>query len=66
MSTRWEDIVDLARQVDGDFAKGGVPDGALVVRLAVAVREFQRQLAGPRVLSKTTPPSGFTGSRPVE
>lgn len=46
MSTRWENVVTLAREIDAAYAAGKDPDGAVVARLARAVLEFQSELSG--------------------
>jgi len=46
MSTRWENVVTLAREVDASFARGQVPDSTTVARLARAVLDFQKELSG--------------------
>lgn len=55
MSSRWESILSIAREVDEAFAKGRVPETALVMLLARAVLEFQQHLAGARVTSRPPP-----------
>lgn len=47
MSTRWENVVSLAREIDDAVASGKPPDGASIARLARAVLDFQKELAGP-------------------
>jgi hypothetical protein len=46
MSTRWENVVSLAREIDAAVAAGRAPDDAIVARLARAVLDFQRELFG--------------------
>jgi hypothetical protein len=46
MSTRWENVVNLARDVDAVLASGRTPDITIVARLARAVIDFQRELYG--------------------
>lgn len=46
MSTRWENVVTLAREVDAAFGRGESPDSTIVARLARAVVDFQNELAG--------------------
>jgi hypothetical protein len=46
-STRWEEIVRLAQEVDAD-CRGGTIDPERVVRLAREVIEFQRALVTMR------------------
>jgi len=46
MSTRWENVVTLARALDESFSKGEVPDATTVARLARAVLDFQTDLSG--------------------
>lgn len=57
MSTRWENVVTLAREVDASFARGQVPDGTTVARLARAVLDFQKELSGAASANNRTPPS---------
>lgn len=54
MSSRWENVVVLAREVDAAYAAGKTPDSAVVARLARAVLDFQTSLSG----------SGGAGNRP--
>lgn len=48
MSPRWESIVRTAREIDGTFADGRMPELALVAGLARAVVDFQEGLMGMR------------------
>lgn len=57
MSTRWENVVTLAREVDAAFARGQVPDGTVVARLARAVLDFQKELSGAQSSRAGAPPS---------
>lgn len=56
MSTPWESIVSVAREIDGAFASGREADLDLVMRLARAVLDFQQHLAGARVMRKPPAP----------
>ncbi|HTQ48164.1 MAG TPA: hypothetical protein VMI75_35655 [Polyangiaceae bacterium] len=55
MSSRWENVVTLAREVDAYCAKGQVPDNDTVARLAQAVIDFERELSRAR---SSGPPEG--------
>lgn len=55
MSTRWENVVTLAREVDASFAKGQVPDNTVVARLARAVLDFQKELSGANSSASRSP-----------
>ncbi len=57
MTSRWENIVIVARDIDQAFAAGRAPEPELVMRLARAVIDFQQHLAGPRVVSRTVQPA---------
>lgn len=48
MSHRWENVVTLAREVEGAVAKGESPELTSAARLARSVIELQRWLVGPR------------------
>jgi len=56
MSTRWENVVDLARELDAAIASGRAVDDTIVARLARAVLEFQRELTGPGSAIPRPPP----------
>jgi hypothetical protein len=56
MSTRWENVVSLAREVDAAFARGQVPDSTIVARLARAVLDFQKELSGATAAPNSRPP----------
>jgi len=58
MSSRWEGIVTVARDVDEAFARGAVPDAAMVMRLARALIDFQQYLTntGARLPYSMLPP----------
>lgn len=56
MTSRWENIVIIARDIDEAFAVGRAPEPELVMRLARAVIDFQQHLAGPRIASRTEQP----------
>lgn len=49
-SSRWESIVTTAREVDGAFADGTVPELALMMRLARSVLDFQQHLTGTQMM----------------
>ena len=55
MSSRWESILSLAREIDEAFANGRAPETALIMLLARAVLDFQQHLAGARVTNKRPP-----------
>lgn len=55
MTSPWESIVLLARDIDAAFGRREEPESALVVRLAREVLDFQQQLAAQRA-SKKEPP----------
>ncbi len=55
MSSPWESIVSIAREVDGAFATGREPELEVVMRLARDVLDFQRGLASARVTIKPPP-----------
>lgn len=57
MSTRWENVVSLAREVDAAFARGQVADTTVVARLARAVLDFQKELSGAQSSRPGVPPS---------
>lgn len=57
MSSPWESIVSVAREIDGAFATGREPELAVVMRLARAVLDFQQGLASARVTIKPPPVS---------
>ncbi len=65
MSSCWESIVSVAREIDGAFANGTPPEPVLVMQLARAVVDFQQQLAGPKVIIKTRPIQYATDSSSV-
>ncbi|HEX8796905.1 MAG TPA: hypothetical protein VF765_38400 [Polyangiaceae bacterium] len=48
MSSRWENIVRSAREIDQSFASGRQPEFAYVAGLARAVLDFQQHLVGTR------------------
>ena len=48
MSSRWESIVRVARDVDQSFADGKQPEFAHVAGLARALLDFQQHLVGMR------------------
>ncbi|MGA7120908.1 MAG: hypothetical protein WBY94_12465 [Polyangiaceae bacterium] len=55
-SREWEDVVELARQIDHGIASRKGLEGNDVLRLARAVLEFHGRLAsGPAVSPKTDP-----------
>lgn len=56
MSTRWENVVTLAREIDAAVAAGRPPDGAIIARLARAVIDFQRELSGSGSVIRQVPP----------
>jgi len=56
MSTRWENVLDLARELDAAIASGKGVDDAVVARLARAVLEFQRELTSPGSANTRPPP----------
>lgn len=49
--------MSLAREVDAAFARGQVPDGTVVARLARAVLDFQKELSGSPSSRTGAPPS---------
>ncbi len=53
MSSHWEGVVRIAREVDGAYATGKQPDVEVILRLARAVLEFQQHLAAMRVTSQS-------------
>jgi hypothetical protein len=57
MSTRWENVVNLARELDAALARGSTVDGEIVSRLARAVLDFQKELSNPgSTIIRPTPP----------
>lgn len=62
MSTQWESVVRLARDVDAAFANGHPLDGVLVMRLSRAVLDFQKQLVGPGLSTRLRPASSTPNS----
>jgi hypothetical protein len=59
MSTRWENVVSLAREVDAAIVSGKALDMTLVARLARAVLDFEGELnAGPPAGGRTPSRSG--------
>jgi hypothetical protein len=62
MSTRWENVVTLARSLDESFSKGEVPDATAVARLARAVLDFQNDLSGAASSNGMPPRSQPPGS----
>jgi hypothetical protein len=56
MSTRWENVVGLARELDAAIASGKAVDDEIVARLARAVLEFQKDLTGPGSTIPRPPP----------
>lgn len=61
MSTRWENVVSLAREVDAAFGSGTTADSAIVARLARAVLDFQKDLVGSRPTGNRPPRSTPSG-----
>jgi len=55
MSSRWENIVSHAREIDQAFARGRAPELTVVMRLARAILDFQQELAGPCVTTRPLP-----------
>jgi hypothetical protein len=53
MSSHWEGVVSVAREVDDAYARGKQPDVEVILRLARAVLGFQQHLAAMRVSSQT-------------
>ncbi len=55
MTSPWESIVLLARDIDAAFVRREEPESALVIRLAREVLDFQQQLAASRARKKEPP-----------
>lgn len=62
VSSDWESVVSIAREVDQAYAKGEEPEPGAVTRLARAVLNFERRLAEPQVKRGAPPASGSTGN----